>query len=143
MKSEIEEYLRNPPKKAAETKSKLNSSYKDNQKGKLDYEGILEYAKYEKYEKEENGVRKILNDFMKKHRFSFERFIFPVHCMMKLVTDGKKYNRYLDFEFFKHFIYQNGLDIQSFDLIEFIDDNKMLYNNEKINIDYLKFIFER
>ena len=79
---------------------------------------------------------------MKKHKFSFERFIFPVHCMMKLTTDGKKFNRYLDLEFFKHFLYQNGLNIQSYDLFEFIQDNKLLYNDEKLNIDYLKFIVE-
>jgi len=79
---------------------------------------------------------------MKKHRFSFERFIFPVHCMMKLTTDGKKFNRYLDIEFFKHFLYQNGINIQSYDLFEFIQDNKLLYNDEKINIDYLKYIIE-
>ena len=79
---------------------------------------------------------------MKKHKFSFERFIFPVHCMMKLTTDGKKFNRYLDIEFFKHFLYQNGINIQSYDLFEFIQDNKLLYNDEKINIDYLKYIIE-
>ena len=79
---------------------------------------------------------------MKKHSFSFERFVFPVHCMMKLATDGKKFNRYLDIEFFKHFLYQNGINIQSYDLIDFIQDNKKLYNDEKINIDYLKYIIE-
>ena len=143
LKTEIEEFLRNPPAKkpAPVSNSKLNTSKK---KDKLDYEDILEHAPMEKIDKssEENNVRKILNDFMRKHQFSFERFVFPVHCMMKLATDGKIFNRYLDFEFFKHFLYQNGIDIQSFDLIEFIDDNKMLYNNEKINIDYLKFILE-
>ena len=79
---------------------------------------------------------------MKKHRFSFERFIFPVHCMMKLTTDGKKFNRYLDVEFFKHFLYQNGIDIQSYELFDLIQDNKLLYNDEKLNIDYLKYIIE-
>ena len=79
---------------------------------------------------------------MKKHKFSFERFIFPVHCMMKLTTDGKKFNRYLDIEFFKHFLYQNGLDIQSYELFDLIQDNKLLYNDGKLNIDYLKYIIE-
>ena len=79
---------------------------------------------------------------MKKHLFSFERFVFPVHCMMKLANDGKKFNRYLDIEFFKHFLYQNGINIKSYDLIDFVQNNNKLYNNEKINIDYLKFIIE-
>ena len=60
----------------------------------------------------------------------------------ELTTDGKKFNRYLDIEFFKHFIYQNGINVQTYDLIEFVQDNKYLYNNEKINIDYLKYIIE-
>ena len=110
---------------------------------KINYSDILERAPYEN---EKNAKRsnfdKILRDFMKKHRFSFERFIFPVHCMMKLTTDGKKFNRYLDLEFFKHFLYQNGINIQSYDLFDFIQDNKLLYNDEKINIDYLKYIIE-
>ena len=77
---------------------------------------------------------------MEKHKFTFERFIFPVHCMMKLASDTKKYNRYLDIEFFKHFLYQNGILVQSINLMEYIGNNKLLYNNEKINIDYLKHI---
>jgi len=89
-----------------------------------------------------NNFSKILKNFMKKHSFSFERFVFPVHCMMKLTTDGKKFNRYLDIEFFKHFIYQNGINIQTYDLIEFVQDNKYLYNDDKINIEYLKYIIE-
>ena len=79
---------------------------------------------------------------MEKHKFTFERFIFPVHCMMKLASDTKKYNRYLDIEFFKHFLYQNGINIRSYDLFDFIQDNKMLYNDEKLNIDYLKYLIE-
>ena len=77
---------------------------------------------------------------MEKHKFTFERFIFPVHCMMKLTSDTKKFNRYLDIEFFKHFLYQNGILVQSINLMEYIGNNKLLYNNEKINIDYLKHI---
>ena len=79
---------------------------------------------------------------MKKHNFSFERFIFPVHCMMKLATNGKIYNRYLDIEFFQHFLFQNGINIKVYDLFDFVKDIKKLYNDEKINIDYLKFIIE-
>ena len=112
-------------------------------KEKLNYSDILEHAPYEKEKNEKkSNFPKILKDFMKKHSFSFERFVFPVHCMMKLTTDGKKFNRYLDIEFFKHFLYQNGINIKSFDLIDFIENNKILYNNEKINIDYLKYIIE-
>ena len=77
---------------------------------------------------------------MDKHKFTFERFIFPVHCMMKLASNNKNFNRYLDVEFFKHFLYQNGILVQSINLMEYIGNNKLLYNNEKINIDYLKYL---
>ena len=100
------------------------------------------HRKKKKKLKKKNNFPKILRDFMKKHSFSFERFVFPVHCMMKLANNGKRFNRYLDIDFFKHFLYQNGLNIQTYDLIDFVKDNKILYNNEKINIDYLKFIIE-
>ena len=121
----------------------VSSSNKPISKGKLDYSDFLEHAPYENQKNEvKNKLPKILRDFMKKHSFSFERFIFPVHCMMKLANDGKRFNRYLDIEFFKHFLYQNGINIQSYDLIDFIQDNKKLFNDEKINIDYLKFILE-
>jgi hypothetical protein len=151
LKEEIENQLKQPINKKNKDKSKdkdkstkavsLSSKPKTNEK--LNYSDLLEHAPYEN---EKNAKRsnfdKILKDFMKKHRFSFERFIFPVHCMMKLTTDGKKFNRYLDIEFFKHFLYQNGINIQSYDLFDFIQDNKLLYNDEKINIDYLKYIIE-
>ena len=121
----------------------VSSSNKPISKGKLDYSDFLEHAPYENQKNEvKNKLPKILRDFMKKHSFSFERFIFPVHCMMKLANDGKRFNRYLDIEFFKHFLYQNGINIQSYDLIGFIQDNTKLFNDEKINIDYLKFILE-
>ena len=79
---------------------------------------------------------------MKQHNFSFERFIFPVHCMMKLSTNGKKYNRFLDIEFFKHFLYQNGLLIHNEDLTNFFSQDKLLLSGDKVNIDYLKFILD-
>ena len=85
-------------------------------------------------------IKSIFNDFMKKHKFSYERFIFPIHCMVKLTTNGKKYNRYLDLEFFKHFLYQNGIGIQKDELYEFLNEDKLLFNNEKVNLDYLKFL---
>ena len=106
----------------------------------MDYSNVLEHAPKESFSSEKFDLRKILINFMEKHKFSFERFIFPVHCMMKLTTDSKRFNRYLDVEFFKHFLYQNGITIQSYDLIDFVQDNKKLYNNEKINIDYLKYL---
>ena len=146
LKEEIENQLKNPkPKKDKENdKDKdIKTSNKPKIKEKLNYSDILEHAPYEneKNSKKDN-FDKILKDFMKKHKFSFERFIFPVHCMMKLTTDGKKFNRYLDLEFFKHFLYQNGITIQNYSLYDFIQDNKLLYNDEKINIDYLKYLLE-
>ena len=149
LKEEIENQLKNPPiknEKEKEEKKKpkaVSSSTKPVNKEKLNYSDFLEHAPYEneKNEKKSN-FQKILKDFMKKHIFSFERFIFPVHCMMKLANDGKKFNRYLDIEFFKHFLYQNGINIKSYDLMDFVQNNNKLYNNEKINIDYLKFIIE-
>ena len=157
LKEEIENHLKNPPKKTEKDKEKekekeredkqkskaISSSTKPISKEKLNYSDLLEHAPYEneKVEKRSN-FPKILKDFMKKHLFSFERFVFPVHCMMKLANDGQRFNRYLDIEFFKHFLYQNGINIRSYDLMDFVQDNKKLYNNEKINIDYLKFIIE-
>ena len=159
LKEEIENQLKNPlvkkqkekeieEEKEKEYKQKKNtkavsSSTTPATKDKLNYSDLLEHAPYENAKKEKkSNFSKILKNFMKKHGFSFERFVFPVHCMMKLTTDGKKFNRYLDIEFFKHFIYQNGINVQTYDLIEFVQDNKYLYNDEKINIDYLKYIIE-
>ena len=155
LKEEIENQLKNPPvKKEKEKEKEKDNDNKKNERGvslstkpinndKLNYSDLLEHAPKEKEKVEKkNNFPKILRDFMKKHNFSFERFVFPVHCMMKLANNGKRFNRYLDIDFFKHFLYQNGLNIQTYDLIDFVKDNKILYNNEKINIDYLKFIIE-
>ena len=153
LKEEIEIQLRNPKNKNDKEKNNLkdkgkkakavSSSTKPKEKEKLNYSDILEHAPYENEKTgKKNNFDKEIKDFMKKHRFSFERFIFPVHCMMKLTTDGKKFNRYLDLEFFKHFLYQNGINVKSYDLFDFIQDNKILYNDEKLNIDYLKFLIE-
>ena len=147
LKEEIENQLKQPINKKNKDNDKstkaVSLSSKPITNEKLNYSDLLEHAPYENEKNaKRNNFDKILKDFMKKHRFSFERFIFPVHCMMKLTTDGKKFNRYLDIEFFKHFLYQNGINIQSYDLFEFIQDNKLLYNDEKINIDYLKYIIE-
>ena len=151
LKEEIENQLKNPSMKNEKDKEKeekkkpkaVSSSTKPMNKEKLNCSDFLEHAPYEneKNEKKKN-FQKILKDFMKKHIFSFERFVFPVHCMMKLANDGKRFNRYLDLEFFKHFLYQNGINIKSYDLMDFIQNNSKLYNNDKINIDYLKFIIE-
>ena len=163
LKEEIENQLKNPPVKKQKEKEleideekekekdykpkkntrAVSSSTTPATKDKLNYSDLLEHAPIENEKKEKkSNFSKILKNFMKKHSFSFERFVFPVHCMMKLTTDGKKFNRYLDIEFFKHFIYQNGINVQTYDLIEFVQDNKYLYNDEKINIDYLKYIIE-
>ena len=151
LKDEIENYLRHPEKETKSTnpKSTMDKKTKGKNKNelsnkinkeKLDYSDILEHAPKESYSNSNFDLKKILVNFMEKHKFTFERFIFPVHCMMKLASDTKKYNRYLDIEFFKHFLYQNGILVQSINLMEYIGNNKLLYNNEKINIDYLKHI---
>ena len=151
LKEEIENYLRHPEKQSTsinnkeikenknqkKTKNVLNDKM---EKEKLDYSDVLEHASKESYTSGNFDLKKILVNFMEKHKFNFERFIFPVHCMMKLASDNKSFNRYLDIEFFKHFLYQNGILIQSMNLMEYIGNNKLLYNNEKINIDYLKHI---
>jgi len=153
LKEEIEHYLRHPEKQnqkenPKDTMNKKTTGKNKNvlsnkmEKEKLNYSDILEHAPKESYSSSTFDLKKILVNFMEKHKFTFERFIFPVHCMMKLTTDGNKFNRYLDVEFFKHFLYQNGLDIKSYELYEFIQDRKVLYNDEKINIDYLKFLLE-
>ena len=149
LKEEIENQLQNPPAKMENEKEEnkkskcVSSSTKPINKDKLNYSDFLEHAPYENEKTEsKSNFQKILRDFMKRHSFSFERFVFPVHCMMKLANDGKRFNRYLDIEFFKHFLYQNGINIQSYDFIGFIQDDIKLFNNEKINIDYLKFIIE-
>jgi len=160
LKEEIENHLKNPPSKKEKKKAIDDEDEKEYErkknvkpavslnnkpipKDKLNYSDLLEHAPYENEKNQtNNNFKRILKDFMKKHDFSFERFVFPVHCMMKLATDGVKFNRYLDLEFFKHFLYQNGINIKGYDLLEFVEDNKTLYNDEKINIDYLKYIFE-
>ena len=152
LKEEIENYLRNPQQ--GNTKEVKNSTKKKEKKNenndknnnmnkkyeKLDYSDVLEHAPKESFNSENFDLKKILRNFMDKHKFTFERFIFPVHCMMKLASNNKNFNRYLDVEFFKHFLYQNGILVQSINLMEYIGNNKLLYNNEKINIDYLKYL---
>ena len=151
LKEEIENYIRNPGKQSASINSKEVKENKNQKKGKnvlndkmekekLDYSDVLEHAPKESFNSGNFDLKKILVNFMEKHKFNFERFIFPVHCMMKLASDNKSFNRYLDIEFFKHFLYQNGILVQSMNLMEYIGNNKLLYNNEKINIDYLKHI---
>ena len=151
LKDEIENYLRHPEKqndsvnnkdiKENKTKKKINNNISEKkEKEKLDYSGLLEHAPKESFNSGKFDLKKILVNFMEKHKFTFERFIFPVHCMMKLTSDNKCFNRYLDIEFFKHFLYQNGILVQSINLMEYIGNNNLLYNNEKINIDYLKHI---
>ena len=152
LKEEIENYLRNPQqgntKEIKDSTKKKEKKNENNDKNnnmnkkyeKLDYSDVLEHAPKESFNSENFDLKKILRNFMDKHKFTFERFIFPVHCMMKLASNNKNFNRYLDVEFFKHFLYQNGILVQSINLMEYIGNNKLLYNNEKINIDYLKYL---
>ena len=152
LKEEIENYLRNPQqgntKEVKDSTKKKEKKNENNDKNnnmnkkyeKLDYSDVLEHAPKESFNSENFDLKKILRNFMDKHKFTFERFIFPVHCMMKLASNNKNFNRYLDVEFFKHFLYQNGILVQSINLMEYIGNNKLLYNNEKINIDYLKLL---
>ena len=152
LKEEIENYLRNPQqgntKEIKDSTKKKGKKNENNDKNnnmnkkyeKLDYSDVLEHAPKESFNSENFDLKKILRNFMDKHKFTFERFIFPVHCMMKLASNNKNFNRYLDVEFFKHFLYQNGILVQSINLMEYIGNNKLLYNNEKINIDYLKYL---
>ena len=143
LKNEIEEGLRHPNSlKINNNNNNVKANSTKNINKKLNYSDI-EKAKDKNYNNNNNvidDVKNVFNDFMKKHHFSFERFIFPVHCMMKLTTNGKKYNRYLEIEFFKHFLYQNGILIHVEDLNKFLNSENLLLNNEKVNIDFLKFI---
>ena len=145
LKNEIEEGLRHPNSLKINNNNNNNNVKANSTKNinkKLNYSDI-EKAKDKNYNNNNNvidDVKNVFNDFMKKHHFSFERFIFPVHCMMKLTTNGKKYNRYLEIEFFKHFLYQNGILIHVEDLNKFLNSENLLLNNEKVNIDFLKFI---
>ena len=60
----------------------VSLSTKPINKEKLNYSDILEHAPYEKEKVEKkSSFSKILKDFMKKHSFSFERFVFPVNCL--------------------------------------------------------------
>ena len=102
LKKEIEDYMKNPPPK----KDVIKSTQISNKQ--LNYSDKFERAK-EKVKDNKDEFKNILLEFMKKHKFTFERFIFPVHCMMKLSINGKVFNRFLDLELFKHFLYQNGI----------------------------------
>ena len=124
LKKEVEEFIKNNNNNNLNNKNSFKTSISNPFNNKSNTEKI----------------KSIFNDFMKKHKFSYERFIFPIHCMVKLTTNGKKYNRYLDLEFFKHFLYQNGIGIQKDELYEFLNEDKLLFNNEKVNLDYLKFL---
>ncbi len=132
LKKEIEDYMKNPPKKEVKQTSISTKP--------LNYSDKFEKAKEKIKEKDNNEFKTILLEFMKKHKFTFERFIFPVHCMMKLSTNGKVFNRFLDLEIFKHFLYQNGILIHASDVNSFLNQDKLLLTGDKVNIDYLKFL---
>ena len=132
LKKEIEDCMKNPPKKEVKQTSISTKQ--------LNYSNKFEKAKEKIKEKDNNEFKTILLEFMKKHKFTFERFIFPVHCMMKLSTNGKVFNRFLDLEIFKHFLYQNGILIHASDVNSFLNQDKLLLTGDKVNIDYLKFL---
>ena len=149
------EIVREKSEKKNYKKENKNNNFeeKEKEREKLDYSNMLEHATKNPKSKSKTkskdsfcssekkfDLKKILVNFMEKHKFSFERFIFPIHCMMKLTSNNKKFNRYIDVEFFKHFLYQNGILVQSANLMEYIGGNNLLYNNEKINVDYLKYV---
>ena len=133
LKKEIEDYMKNPPPK----KDVIKSTQISNKQ--LNYSDKFERAK-EKVKDNKDEFKNILLEFMKKHKFTFERFIFPVHCMMKLSTNGKVFNRFLDLELFKNFLYQNGILIHANDVNAFLCHDKLLLTGDKVNIDYLKFL---
>ena len=60
--------------------------------------------------------------------------------MMKLTTNGRKFNRYVDIEIFKHLLMQNSLLIYTDSLMKFLSKEQLLYNDSRVNLDYLKFI---
>ena len=90
-------------------------------------------------EKEDDPKEMILNH-LKKNKISYERFIFPIHCMMKLTSNGRKFNRYVDIEIFKHLLMQNSLLIYTESLMKFLSKEKLLFNDSRVNLDYLKFL---
>ena len=140
LKEEIENCLKHPPEENDKKNNDKSKNYSNKKESKGNYANMPKNINKENISQEKYDLKKIIVNFMTKHKFTFERFIFPVHCMMKLTKDSKRFNRYLDIEFFKHFLYQNGILIQSANLMEYIGSNNLLYNNEKINIDYLKYL---
>ena len=124
--------MKNQPKKDIIKSNQIQS--------KLNYSEKHDRATEKVKEKSADTFKNILLEFMKKHKFTFERFIFPVHCMMKLSTNGKVFNRFLELEIFKHFLYQNGILIHSSDVNSFLNQDKLLLTEDKVNIDYLKFL---
>ena len=98
------------------------------------------YDKDARAKEKEDDVKEIILSHLKKNKISFERFIFPIHCMMKLTTNGRKFNRYVDIEIFKHLLMQNSLLIYTDSLMKFLSKEQLLYNDSRVNLDYLKFI---
>ena len=60
--------------------------------------------------------------------------------MMKLTSNGRKFNRYVDIEIFKHLLMQNSLLIYTESLMKFLSKEKLLFNDSRVNLDYLKFL---
>ena len=132
LKKEIENYMKNQPKKDIRKSNQVQN--------KLNYSEKHDKATEKVKEKSAETFKNILLEFMKKHKFTFERFIFPVHCMMKLSTNGKVFNRFLEMQLFKHFLYQNGILVTASDVANYLTHDKLLLSGDLINIDYLKFL---
>ena len=132
LKKEIENCMKNQPKKDIRKSNQVQN--------KLNYSEKHDRATEKVKEKSAETFKIIILEFMKKHKFTFERFIFPVHCMMKLSTNGKVFNRFLEIQLFKHFLYQNGILVTASDVINYLNQDKLLLCGDLINIDYLKFL---
>lgn len=110
-------------------------------------DGSSSSKRNDKVEKEEKN-----NDFIiavKNHlsnfKITFENFIFPQIKKMKLSNDNNK-NRYLDFKDLQNFLQEKEIFSKHIDSeIKFDNANinkEILFNDNMINIDYLKYIIE-
>lgn len=126
-----------------QTNKRMNNDLRrseENYKTRLTYSEAMEKSKQSKEKEDSDNPKDLLNTHMKINKISFERFVFPVHCMMKLSTNGKKFNRFLDVEIFRHLLIQNSVLIYTDALMKFLNSDKLLFNEGRVNIDYLKFI---
>ena len=145
LKREVEIYMKeaNNPQDIAKQATKPIKSFDDlgtvkSPRGNSVLSNL--YDKDARAKEKEDDPKDIILTHLKKNKISFERFIFPIHCMMKLTTNGRKFNRYVDIEIFKHLLMQNSLLIYTDSLMKFLSKEQLLYNDSRVNLDYLKFI---